>query len=245
MQIFECHTQSEASIAKLQCSLQGATIKSSMSVYDTPFWSTQFYDHKARWIHYFNQIRFVADEIRRGGGNINSFSVLEVGPSHGLVNSYLKKFGVYAKTLDIKPEYKPDFLGSVFAMPIPDNTFDMVIACEVLEHYPFAELKKGLAELRRVSKKTVLFSCPDARRILFSVAIKTPFFKEIKFAVRIPTLKTHTAKHQGDHHWEIGKLDYPPSKIRNEIIDAGFLVREELVYPDTPKNHYFLLEKNE
>lgn len=214
-----------------------------MSVYDTPFWSPQFYDHKARWIHYFHQIRFVADELRHRGGNAKNFSVLEVGPSHGLVNSYLKKFGVNAKTLDIKPEYTPDFLGSIFAMPIPDNSFDMVIACEVLEHYPFADFQKGLAELRRVSKKSVLFSCPDARRILFAASIKTPFFKEMKCALRIPTFQTHTAKHEGDHHWEIGKRGYPPSRIRREIIRAGFSVREERVPIDTPKNHYFLLKK--
>lgn len=214
-----------------------------MSVYDTQFWSPKFYDHKARWIHYFHQIRFVADEIRRRDGDTKSFSVLEVGPSHGLVNSYLKKFGVDAKTLDIKSEYSPDFLGSIFAMPIPDNSFDMVIACEVLEHYPFTDFAKGLAELRRVTKKNVLFSCPDARRILLSSSIKTPFLKEIKFALRIPTFQTHTAKHEGDHHWEIGKLGYSPSRIRHEIIRARFSVREERVLPDTPKNHYFLLEK--
>lgn len=185
----------------------------------------------------------VAGAIRECGGDLKNFSVLEVGPSHGQVTNYLRKFGVQITTIDTKPEYTPDVVGSVFAMPFADNSFDMIVVCEVLEHYPFADFQKALAELKRVTRKTVLLSMPDARRILCGISFKPPFLKEVRFAVRIPTFTRHVPDLPGGHHWEIGKRGYPPSRVRRVIEKAGFRVVNEQVLYDTPKNHYFLVEK--
>lgn len=210
------------------------------SVYDKPFWSKNFYDHKARWVHYFNQIRAVAKEIRRKGSQMENFWVLEVGPSYGLVTFYLRKFGVKVKTLDKKPEYNPDFLGSVLEMPFPDNSFDMILACEVLEHLPFEDFPGALKELYRVAKQTVFLSLPDERRTLLRFSLKIPFLKEIHFLLKIPTFKYHVFD---GHWWEIGKIGYSVSRIRQEIKKAGFYIEKDWAAPDTPKNHYFLLKK--
>ena len=76
------------------------------------FKNKNFYDHKARWIHYFHQIRRVAALMRNYGGK-DDFSVLEIGPSHGIVTNYLKTCGVSVTTLDIDADNQPDYLGSV------------------------------------------------------------------------------------------------------------------------------------
>ncbi len=217
-----------------------------MGVYDVPFWSPRFYDHKARWIHYFNQIRAVAHEIaRHEEAGRASFSVLEVGPSHGLVTGYLKKFGVAIKTLDVKPEYAPDFVGSVLAIPAADNSFEMSIACEVLEHLPFEDFPKALAELRRVTRRTLFMSMPDARRTLFGGVLKFPFMKEIAWAVRFPALRRLPPAPPGAHQWEIGMRGYPVARVLREIRRAKFRVRNHYVRHDTPRNHYFVLDKDE
>jgi SAM-dependent methyltransferase len=48
--------------------------------------------------------------------------------------------------------------GSIFEMPFPDDSFDLVICTEVLEHLP--QPAEGLAELRRVSRGWLLLSVP-------------------------------------------------------------------------------------
>ena len=47
---------------------------------------------------------------------------------------------------------------SVYALPYPDDAFDLVICCEVLEHLD--EPEKGLREVVRVAKHRVLLSTP-------------------------------------------------------------------------------------
>lgn len=215
-----------------------------MGVYDVPFYSDKFYDHKARWIHYFHQIRAVADEVARSR-HPEQYSVLEIGPSHGLVTEYLRKFGVKVTTLDYKQEYKPDVVGDVRALPFPDNAFDMAIACEVLEHMPFQDTLKAAAEMRRVARSAVLISVPDARRTLFGLRWKLPFFKERHLAVRIPALTRQVVTGERGHHWEIGKIGYPSRFVRRAFRNIGFRVRRSGPLPDTPCNHYFLLEKIE
>lgn len=214
-----------------------------MDARDTPFYSKKFYDHKARWIHYFNQIRAVAREIRRRGGVLDGFSVLEIGPSHGLVTEYLRKFGVNVTTLDFKASYQPDIVADVRAMPLPDNSFEMAIVCEVLEHMPFEDSLKALKELHRVTRKTVLMSVPDARRTLLQLRLKLPFFKEFSFTLRFPAFTRQVVANEHWHNWEIGKIGYPPSRVKKEIKAIGFTIRQCGSLPDTPRNYYFLLEK--
>jgi SAM-dependent methyltransferase len=44
------------------------------------------------------------------------------------------------------------------ALPFPDNSFDWVVSCHVLEHVP--DFTKGLAEVRRVTKKRAIIALP-------------------------------------------------------------------------------------
>ncbi|MBX4210347.1 class I SAM-dependent methyltransferase [Candidatus Parcubacteria bacterium] len=212
-----------------------------MGAYDIPFWSKSFYDHKARWIHYYYQVQFVARQIRQRNGD-PSFSVLEIGPSHGFVTEYLRKFGVKITTLDNKKEYKPDVLADVLKMPLPDNSFDMVLICEVLEHLPFEDFEKAMKEIYRVTKSHVLFSSPDVRRVI-GASIKLPFLKTKEISLRFPTFTTNIPAQVGHHQWEMGKREFSPKRFRKILEDIGFTVIEEKVFSDTPKNHYFLLKK--
>lgn len=211
------------------------------SIYDVPFYAKGFYDHRARWLHYFNQIRFVAREIARRDEKLSGFKVLEVGPSHGLVTDYLRKFGVDVTTIDNKKEYSPDVLGSVLEMPFPDNSFDMVVICEVLEHMPYKDFPKALKELYRVSRGSVLLSEPDSRHMLLGSYLKIPVLKA--FQTNVKMYKGGGPVVDKGHFWEIGIKGYPLSKIRKSITDAGFSIEEEKTYLDTPRNYYFILRK--
>ncbi len=50
-------------------------------------------------------------------------------------------------------------LGSVYSLPYKDNSFDLVICTEVLEHLDNPE--RGLSQVMRVSKKYIIFSVPN------------------------------------------------------------------------------------
>lgn len=167
--------------------------------------------------------------------------MLEVGPAHGFVAAYLRKFGVNVTTLDINKAYTPDVLASVLDMPFPDSSFNVILASEVLEHLPFKDFSRALHELHRVTSHVVFLSLPDVRHTLLSIDLKIPFLKRIRKIIKAPTFKKHVF--DGQHYFEIGKRKYPPSCIRQEITRVGFVIRREAVHPDTPKNHDFVLDK--
>ncbi len=50
------------------------------------------------------------------------------------------------------------FVGSSYALPFPDKSFDLVVMCEVMEH--LAEPDTALAEIARVARRGCLVSVP-------------------------------------------------------------------------------------
>ncbi len=191
------------------------------------------YDHKHRWLGYFYQISTVLD--------LAPHAVLEVGPGNGLVASYLRDNGVQVTTADIDRKLKPTVVASITDLPFEQGVFDVSMACEVLEHLPFDDFPQALRELARVSKKYVLVSLPDARRTLAHFVVKLPFLPEWKFRGRLMKGGAHVF--DGQHYWEIGKRGFPPSRVRDEIRNAGLTITKEFAAEDAPFYHFFLMEK--
>lgn len=192
------------------------------------------YDNKARWLSYWYQIRAVLESAPK--------TVLEVGLGNGLVSEYLKKEGVAVTTLDIDAKLKPDVLGSVTLIPLPDTSVDCVLAAEILEHIPFKDLGIALAELRRVSKGTVIISVPDSRHTLFYLGLKLPFFGRRDLFLKKQSTKEHIF--DGQHYWEMGKRGYSYETIEKIILDSGFAIKKHFVPFDCPTKHFFVLEKS-
>lgn len=192
------------------------------------------YDHKARWISYFYQIKSVL--------TLGKHSILEVGPGNGTVSAYLRMSGMAVTTADIDPAHNPTVVASIMDMPFPDNHFDVTMACEVLEHIPYDEVPVALNELARVSKEYVLISVPDVRRTLLHLVLKIPLLNEIVLRLRVMTGKVHVFN--VGHYWEIGKKGYAPSQVRAVIERCGLTVIDEFAAPDAPFFHFFLMRKS-
>lgn len=189
------------------------------------------YSHKSRWISYWHQI----DEVL----GLKPGNVLEIGIGDKTVASFLKSRGIVVTTLDINEELKPDVVGSVLTMPFQDNSFDVVLCAEVLEHLPFEKFAEGLKEIKRVSKKNVVLSLPHfGHSVKFS--FKIPLIKEKKFAIRIGFPTEH--RFNGEHYWEIGKRGYPLAKIR-KIIKNHFKIKKEFIPFENQYHHFFILKK--
>jgi len=98
-------------------------------------------------------------------------SILDAGCGEGFTMDRLKKNGIGEKIEGI--EYSKDAislgkklftnlifkLGSVYNLPHKDNSFDLVICTEVLEHVD--NPIKALQEVLRTSKKYAIFSVPN------------------------------------------------------------------------------------
>ncbi|MCH9685641.1 MAG: class I SAM-dependent methyltransferase [Deltaproteobacteria bacterium] len=96
-------------------------------------------------------------------------SVLEVGCGEGELAAHLWQQGPRPDRFEIcdvdLDQLAPDVPAaierreaSIYALPWPDDAFDLVLCCEVLEH--LQDPARGLAELARVARRHVLISTP-------------------------------------------------------------------------------------
>jgi ubiquinone/menaquinone biosynthesis C-methylase UbiE len=114
--------------------------------------------------------RFLSTVIREAK-IINPKTILEAGCGEGFILERLYKanigekrmgfdFSDTAVTLAKKERPHLDIRkGNIYEIPFKDNSFDLVICCEVLEHLD--DPKKALSELARVSKQYVILSVPN------------------------------------------------------------------------------------
>lgn len=190
------------------------------------------YASEARFVSYYHQARLVVES--------GCATVLEVGVGDQVLGSYLKNnTGISYKSMDIDPELKPDIVGSVTDIQLPDNSIDCVCAFEVLEHIPFDQFERALKEIKRVSKKTVLISLPHFGPPL-QLSFKIPFLKPVQLSIKIPYFKKHIFNRQ--HYWEIGKRGYAPRKIKN-IFKKYYKLKEDFIPFQSQYHHFFVLEK--
>jgi hypothetical protein len=128
------------------------------------YWSRS-YNSKERLCSFWHQV----DEVLTLGGG----RVLEVGPGSGLVTDWLRRAGCEVVTLDHDPELHPDVVASVTAIPLGDDEIDVALAGQVLEHLPWDDACRSLAEMARVARVGVVVSLPDASPF---AAIASPLY---------------------------------------------------------------------
>lgn len=111
------------------------------------------YNSKERFCSFWHQ----ADEVLTLGGG----RVLEVGPGGGTVTEWLRAAGCEVVTIDHDPALGPDVVGPISALPLADDSVDVALAAQVLEHLPWEQVPAALAELARVARVGVVVTVPD------------------------------------------------------------------------------------
>lgn len=106
-------------------------------------------------------------------------SVLEVGCGAGIVSHEVKRKSFNIISIDfafiplkqLKSLEIPCIQGDALYLPFRDNTFDAVIATELIEHLTELERRQVLKEIERVSKRFILVTVPY-REVLASGLVK-------------------------------------------------------------------------
>lgn len=152
--------------------------------------------------------------------------VLVVGKGDGLVVDLLKRAEIDVVTLDIRPALKPDVLASVESIPLPNDSFDVSICCEVLEHLPFSQLSICLGELNRVTRGHLVMSVPDIRRFL-SLRLSIPKI-DIDWQLSIPKFRVGKVSPERfaacPHYWEIGFEGSGYRMVKRVIEQTGWRI---------------------
>ena len=191
------------------------------------------YESLPRWVSYWYQIHEVL--------SLQPQSVLEIGIGNQVVTRYLKDTGLAVTTLDIEPNLGPDIVASVTKMPVGDESFDTVLAAEILEHLPWADFPAALAELHRVTKQHAVISLPHWGSVV-AAAFKIPALPWFRSVLKLPGWKQQTPEKNG-HYWEIGERGYSLARVKRAMRQAGFtLVRDHIII-DYPYHHFFILKK--
>lgn len=193
-----------------------------------------------RFISYFYQI---SETVKFGVE-----TVLEIGIGNGLVTACLRQLGIRVTTCDFDASVRPDVVADVRKIPLPDASVDLVMACQVLEHLPFAAFDEALQELARISKKYAIISLPR-RHMAFEAVLKFPgtrtLFRRpfLNPSIVIP-LRFPGFAESGQHHWEIDHWTVSLAEVK-EKMGRHFQIRRVFSPPLNKYHVFFLLEKKE
>jgi predicted SAM-dependent methyltransferase len=200
-----------------------------------PYFSKE-YDSKERFCSYWHQINEVI--------SLQPVKVLEIGIGNQFVAQYLTSRGLKIITFDVEKKLGPDVVGSVLEVPFEGATFEVILCCEVLEHLPYPKFVPALKEIWRVSKPYSIISVPDVTTV-YRFNIEVPRFGEIKKLISHPFPKSSVHHFDGEHHWLIGKTDYPLKRIVADINKSGFEILKTYRVFECYYHRFFLLRKQQ
>lgn len=195
------------------------------------------YDSFERFASYYEQIKSVQELAPK--------TVLEIGIGNKTVSNYLKEHGFDVTTLDFDASLKPDKVGDVRKLPFQDNSFDLVMCCQVLEHLPFSDFEKALREIARVSKKHAVISLPFHGAWLgVSFNLGIPFYKKTgTLVIKIPYF-FHSFEPTKEHQWEMSSIETPENIIQKKIGKFFEIKKTKTIKQNPYHKVWILLSKN-
>ena len=121
------------------------------------------YMSDARWSSYFRQI----DEVKNAELDIkDNLRVLIIGVGDGLIPALISSFcHCTVTTFDYDEALSPDITGDVSELSAyVKECFDVILCCQVLEHIPYVEFEKALAQIEMCLDEggKCILSLPDS-----------------------------------------------------------------------------------
>jgi len=104
-------------------------------------------------------------------------TIADVGCGNGIITNKLNEqydiIGIDSSKNALEFLNAPSLLASIENIPIKDNSFDLVLCSEVLEHVPQSILEKSVSELKRITSKYLLITVPN-EEFLEKLNVKCP-----------------------------------------------------------------------
>jgi SAM-dependent methyltransferase len=173
---------------------------------------------------YINKVELIDELLHRF--DCQAGKILDAGCGEGvLVEKYAQQgWDIIGVDKNYSSEYVKE--GSITELPFPDNSFDTIMALDVLEHLPYSTQGYALAEIHRVLKPggLVIFSCPNLAH----------FTSRLKLMFRGRLLRTATISH---HPGDRPMLEYEElfKKIGLEIVER------QGIFPTVPPIYRFVM----
>jgi|GEM_PF-6823027 len=215
------------------------------TTYDSQFSLTSLdYLKKIDFINWYRYFHLFQDLLK-----IAPKSVLEIGAGEGTLKRITSTIIPEHKVLDVNTRLNPDFLGDV-RFPISElcDSFECLIAADVLEHIPFADLSTAIRNLASYCKKGgyLLITIPHRRshflwmtpnQIPHVFTVPTGFLSLGGFYRRFIQRKIWIDPH---HCWEIGDGNVRQEDVTKIFKQAGLntISLSKLLYVD-----YWVLQK--
>ena len=164
-----------------------------------------------------------------------------------------------AQRWGVEDEHDPDYVGDIRELP-QDQTFDAVMAFEVLQHMPYSESLELFETMRLFSSRYVAISLP-IRRHRFSLRLQLPrAITRRRFGLaslrdgKEPTLQSEWPRtsdiavidretHGNRHYWELGRKSYPTSRLISDLENAGVRLIERFGNPAHSYQEFLIFER--
>jgi len=174
-------------------------------------------------------------------------SVLEVGIGPGIVSAALRAAGIEVTTADCQPELKPDIVASVTTLPLADDSVDVCLCSQVLEHLPFGLFEAAIRELARVAASGIVLSLPDATPY-YEVRLRMPKLGWFRWAgtrrYRVPEAQRDKSWEQNGHYWEIGYPDTSLNRVLGVISASDINIARTWRVSENPYHRFFMIQTN-
>ncbi len=173
---------------------------------------------------YINKLEVIDELLSRFG--CQRGKTLDAGCGEGvLVEKYAQQgWDIIGVDKNYASQYVKE--GSITQLPFENNTFDTVLALDVLEHLAYTEQGIALKEIRRVLKPggTILFSCPNLAH----------FTSRLKLMFRGRLLRTASVSHHPG--------DRPIVEYEEMFRRVGFqIVARQGIFPTVPPIYRFVM----
>lgn len=197
-------------------------------------WLQPGYESRGRFASYWHQL----DAVRRRA----PARMLEVGIGSGTVATLLRHRGVQVETVDLHVEVSPRVVADVMHLPFPAEAFDLALCCQVLEHLPLDAAIAAVRELRRVSRRWIVLSVPDASPWM-RLIVPQPGRGEREVVLRRWWRPTPARPlNEREHCWELGTVDLPLRRWMRLLHSEGVDVLRHYRVFENPYHHFFELE---
>jgi ubiquinone/menaquinone biosynthesis C-methylase UbiE len=193
------------------------------------------YNSKSRWLSYGYQISETME--------VSPANVLLIGRGSGITENAIRQLSggkTRVLTVDINNAVIPDVVGDVTQRPYENDTFDVAVCCQVLEHIPFDRFPDALRELHRVAKKRVIISLPHKRKHL-RLSYHVPFLKERTVIIKHPFTTKYCSSKQ--HHWEITRGVSRKHVVKE--INKFFDIEKEYLNEINCEHRFFILKRKD